>query len=195
LNTKAKQLDVSLTDIVLGCQKGTPLMQKKLYELYYHTMIKVAYRYTQDIEKAATVYNNAMLKVFNAITNYQEKGNLQAWIKQIVIHSAIDFVRVKNNFQEHAPITQHNEDEHFIDNAVFEKMDSQAIRTLINTLPEKLAAVFNLFVYEEYSHQEIAELLQIPIGTSRYYLSEARRLLKEKITNTISSPQKTYSHE
>ena len=70
------------------------------------------------------------------------------------------------------------------------KMSNADVKRLISKLPENAALVFNLYVYEEYNHNEISALLKIPSGTSRYYLSEARRLLKEVVTNNIHSLNK-----
>jgi RNA polymerase sigma-70 factor (ECF subfamily) len=64
-------------------------------------------------------------------------------------------------------------------------MSNEEIKGIISQLPQNAALVFNLYVYEEFNHYEIAALLKIPSGTSRYYLSEARRLLKEVVTNNI----------
>jgi RNA polymerase sigma-70 factor, ECF subfamily len=190
LKAQTRKLEHTITEIVKGCQQRQPLMQKRLYEYCYADMMKVAFRYTRDVDKAAQVYNDAMLKVFKSIDIYKEGGKLLAWIKKIVVNTALDFARVKNNFQQHTEIITHNEEDFSIENTVFERMDAQAIRVLINSLPEKTATVFNLYVYEEYNHNEIGILLNIPAGTSRYYLSEARRLLKEKIINPISSLNK-----
>lgn len=159
------------------------MMQKHLYEFCYTDMMKICMRYTKDIDKAAIVYNDAMLKVFKNIKQYDEQGKLLAWIKKVVVNTAIDYVRVKSNFLQEIAGNETIAEEHGIEETVFEKINGNEIRKLINSLPEKPAIVFNLYVYEEYDHNEIAELLKIPAGTSRYYLSEARRLLKEKVQN------------
>jgi DNA-directed RNA polymerase specialized sigma24 family protein len=84
-------------------------------------------------------------------------------------------------------IKEANEAAYAIEETVLHKMSALEIQKIIKQLPKNAATVFNLYVYEEYNHTEIAELLKIPAGTSRYYLSEARRLLKGKIENNIIS--------
>jgi RNA polymerase sigma-70 factor (ECF subfamily) len=180
-------LEPNLSQIADGCRKGEQLMQKQLYEFCYTDMMKICIRYTKDIDKSAIVFNDAMLKVFKSIGQYDEKGKIMAWIKKIVVNTAIDYVRIKSNF---LPEIVNKEDipENFsIDESVFEKMNSKDIQKLINNLPAKLAIVFNLYVYEEYDHNDISSLLKIPAGTSRYYLSEARKKLREIVLNPISS--------
>lgn len=158
-------------------------MQKKLYEYFYTAIMKICLRYTKDIDKAAIVYNDAMLKVFKTIDRYDEQGKIFSWVKTIVVNTAIDYVRVKSNFLPETFSDDVINEEYKIDQNVFEKMDVQEIKLLINSLPEKLALVFNLYVYEEYDHNEIGKLLAIPPGTSRYYLSEARKQLKDRVKN------------
>ena len=152
-------------------------------------MMKVCYRYTNDLETSAGIYNDAMLKVFCNIGTYKEDGKLIAWVKRIVVNTCIDHVRKKVPLQMTALNENHHSDA-IIENGVFIKMSNEAIKRLISRLPENAALVFNLYVYEEYNHNEIAALLKIPGGTSRYYLSEARRLLKELVSNNIHSLNK-----
>lgn len=152
-------------------------------------MMKLCYRYTNDVETSASIYNDAMIKVFNSIGAYQEDGKLVAWVKRIVVNTCIDHVRKKAPL-ETKELTENYNDNVAIENDVFVKMSNAEVKQLINQLPENAAMVFNLYVYEEYNHNEIAELLKIPSGTSRYYLSEARRLLKEVVANNIHSLNK-----
>jgi RNA polymerase sigma-70 factor, ECF subfamily len=181
---KIKYLTNDLTHIIQGCIKQEKLMQKNLYEHCYRNMMKVCCRYTNDVEIAGSLYNDAMVKVFKNINNYKEDGKFIGWVKTIVIHTCIDHVRIKSPIALKEYTTDYNEAA-FVDNEIIEKLDNAAIKQIINTLPKNSALVFNLFVYEQYSHNEIATLLNIPSGTSRYYLSEARSLLKNMFTNNI----------
>ncbi len=147
-------------------------------------MMKLCCRYTNDADTSAGIYNDAMLKVFSNIGTYKEDGKLMAWVKRIVVNTCIDHVRKKAPL-EMSELNENYKNGETIENEVFIKMSNAEIKRLISGLPENAALVFNLYVYEEYNHTEIAALLKIPSGTSRYYLSEARRLLKEVVTNNI----------
>ena len=164
-------------------------MQKGLYQHCYKEMMKLCYRYTNDVEVSASIYNDAMIKVFSNIGTYKEDGKLLAWVKRIVVNTCIDHVRKKAPFQM-KELNENHDIDAIIENDVFIKMSNAEIKRLISQLPKKAALVFNLYVYEEFNHNEIAALLKIPDGTSRYYLSEARRLLKEVVTNNIHSLNK-----
>ena len=152
-------------------------------------MMKLCYRYTNDLDTSASIYNDAMIKVFSNIGNYREDGKLMAWVKRIVVNTCIDHVRKKTPLQMKELHENHDSDA-VIENDVFIKMSNVEVKRLINQLPKNAALVFNLYVYEEYNHNEIAALLKIPGGTSRYYLSEARRLLKDVVANNIHSLNK-----
>jgi RNA polymerase sigma-70 factor (ECF subfamily) len=164
-------------------------MQKGLYQHCYKEMMKLCYRYTNDLETSASIYNDAMIKVFSNIGTYKEDGKLMAWVKRIVVNTCIDHVRKKVPIPMKELHENHNNDA-IIENDVFIKMSNAEVKRLIRQLPENAALVFNLYVYEEYNHNEIAALLKIPGGTSRYYLSEARRLLREVVNNNIHSLNK-----
>jgi len=164
-------------------------MQKGLYQYCYKEMMKLCYRYTNDVELSASIYNDAMIKVFDHIGSYKEDGKLMAWIKRIVVNTCIDHVRKKAPL-ETKELNENYHDTAVIENEVFIKMSNADVKRLISQLPGNAALVFNLYVYEEYNHNEIAALLKIPSGTSRYYLSEARRLLKEVVANNIHSLNK-----
>jgi RNA polymerase sigma-70 factor, ECF subfamily len=182
-------LDFNLLHIINGCVHKERLMQKALYEHCYVEMMKVCKRYTYDNEISGSIYNDAMVKVFNNISTYKEEGKIMGWIKRIVVNTCIDFVRLKTPILT-TDLQENQLEHHYINESVFDKMSANDIQKLIKELPIQIATVFNLFVYEEYTHTEIAELLKIPSGTSRYYLSEARRLLKNKLENPISSLNK-----
>ena len=161
-------------------------MQKALYSLCYDGMMKVCFRYANDMEMSATLYNDAMLKVFRNIDSYKDEGKIMGWVKRIVINTCIDYVRLKTPLPT-LEIKESNEADYAIEENVLDKISAVEIQKVISQLPKNIAIVFNLYVYEEFNHTEIGELLKIPSGTSRYYLSEARRLLKSKIENNIFS--------
>lgn len=161
-------------------------MQKALYSLCYDEMMKVCMRYTNDLETSASLFNDAMFKVFKNVDSYKNEGKIMGWVKRIVINTCIDYLRLKTPVPT-VEITESNEADYAIEENVLDKISALEIQKIINQLPKNLAMVFNLYIYEEFNHTEIGELLKIPSGTSRYYLSEARRLLKGKIENNIFS--------
>ena len=167
-------------DIINGCKKGNRKAQEKLYKNYYRSMATLCLRYTKSENDAIEVLNNGFLKVFNNIQRYEPaKASLYTWIRTIVINSCLDFIKSKQNLQ---PLNELNEaSEVHIPAEVISKMKASELLDLVRQLPPSSQAVFNLYVMEGYNHKEIAQLLGISAGTSKWHLSEARKILQQKI--------------
>jgi RNA polymerase sigma factor (sigma-70 family) len=148
-------------------------------------MNKICRRFCDDSATRANLYNDSMYKVFKNIGNYNDEGNIYSWIKRIVVNTCIDFVRKKTEIKPIA-ITEINEVDTSIEERILVKFTAASIRNTIAKLPPSQSTVFNLYVYEDYSHKEIAALLNIPEGSSKYYLSEARKKLKELVQSQLN---------
>jgi RNA polymerase sigma-70 factor, ECF subfamily len=176
---KKRFLSINTAILIKGCQQNDVLCQEQLYKLFYPDMIKVCYRYTNDLENAGTVYNNAMLKVFKGIDSYKEEGKLGGWVKAIVINCCIDFCKKKVIFHSSMDIIAENEVITLPN--VFERLSGKDIQQMIAELPKATAAIFNLYVYDGFTHTQIGELLNISDGTSKWHLSEAKKILRSKL--------------
>ena len=183
--TKRRFLSDHLDILVEGCRNNNLQSQHELYKLCYPDMIKVCYRYAPDADGAGTIYNDAMLKVFTNIHKYTDEGKLLGWIKTIVINCSIDFCKKKNIFKESVPYV--SQEEPILNAEAFDLLSGKEIQQLIAQLPPMTATVFNLFVYEGYTHKQIGEKLSISDNTSKWHVSEAKKILKQKLEN-LSEP-------
>ena len=172
---------VNYIEIIEGCVKKQIKSQEQLYRLLYPDMIKVCFRYATDADGAASIYNNAMLKVFNNIEKYKEDGKLKSWVKTIVTNCCIDFCKQKNIFK--SSIEQSDYTDVVIEPEVFNNISGKEVKAVIYSLPKATAIVFQLFVYEGLTHKQIAEQLSISEGTSKWHVSEAKTKLKNKFVN------------
>jgi RNA polymerase sigma-70 factor, ECF subfamily len=171
-------LQQDIQHILKGCIRKELVSQEKLYRLHYTEMIRVCVRYVQHSEDANALYNAAMLKVFDQLPAYQDQGNFQGWLRKIVINTCIDHCRKKVHFTR--TVDDLPEERNSLEPDAYRQISAREVVALIQQLPGNTALVFNLYVMEGYKHEEIAQLLQIPAGTSKWHLSEARRLLKQK---------------
>jgi len=146
-------------------------------------MIKICSRYAGDADGAGIIYNDAMLKVFRHINKYNEEGRLGGWIKTIVVNCSIDHCKKKNLFNATKSIGF--EEEVFIEPEVLDKIAGKEIQQLIEQLPKATAIVFKLFIYEGFTHKQVAAQLNISDGTSKWHMNEARKLLKEKFNSLV----------
>lgn len=166
----------SLNDLIQGCIRNDRRAQELLYKQYCQTMISVCLSYTRNEWDAKEVLQDGFLKVFRQIDKFDAtKASLYTWIRTIMVRTAIDFLRKKNQQPETAEWNEMYDPE--VDAEVIQSMSAQQVLHLLKQLPDILKAVFNLYVLEGYNHAEIATLLKINEGTSKWYLSEARKKL------------------
>lgn len=166
-----------LNKLVEGCINDDRNSQRKLYEHFYGKMMAVCLRYTGNRDDASEVLNMAFLKVFRNIGKFNSgQGALEAWIRRIVINSAIDQYRKNMRQQRTIDIetvryTKDSEQGHH-------DLEAEDILKLIQRLSPSYRTVFNLYAIEGYTHAEIAEELGISEGTSKSNLFKARMKLK-----------------
>lgn len=170
-------------ELISGCLVNDRQAQERLYKQFYGPMTSICMRYTRNEEDAIEVLHNGFLKVFKNIHTYDSgKASLYTWIRTIVVHSAIDFLRQKERNFSSVDIERVAEPE--IDSEVIQKMKAEEILKLVRKLPQATQAVFNLYVVDGYTHKEIGKLLGISEGTSKWHLSESRRQL-QKLLQTM----------
>jgi RNA polymerase sigma-70 factor (ECF subfamily) len=165
-------------ELVKACIKNDRIAQEALYKLYYADMLRVCNSYLRDKELAREAFNTGFLKVFQSVQNFDpEKGELGGWIRKIMISSSIDLCRKELKFN-HLTTEFTGDEEPFLSPAVLEKLYFQDVLQHIRALPFATQTVFNLSVIDGFSHKEIGEQLKISEGTSRWHLSEAKKLLR-----------------
>lgn len=185
------RLDLIQHDIIEGCLQQNRKSQEQLYRHCHAPMLRVCRLYIWQPQEAAALFNAAMLKVFTGIGQYGGKGDLMAWIRRIVVNTCIDHCRGQARFATQ-PLGGIMEEDFSVDPDVYAQFSVNDSIQLLHGLPPASAMVFNLFAIEGYKHQEIAEMLDISIGTSKWHLNEARRLLKQRLQNI--SNLSIYSH-
>lgn len=188
LTVKKRFLDTAIDTIIAGCRNNDLQSQQQLYKLFYPEMIRICCRYAGDMDGAGIIYNNAMLRVFKNINTYKEEGKFAGWIKTIVINSSIDFCKKKDPFKYSVEYSEM--EEVALSPDVFDHVSGKEIQKLIATLPTATATVFNMFIYEGYTHRQIGEILGISDGTSKWHVSEAKRQLKSTFEKFLQSATK-----
>lgn len=175
-----------IDDIIRGCKAANRQAQEKLYRSFYRVMMTLCLRYTKNEADAMEVLNTGFYKVYKNIDRYNpEKAKIYTWIRTIMINSCLDFIKSKSGQVAWKELGQAAQVD--LPPDVFARMSAADILQLVRQLPPATQAVFNLYVMEGFSHKEIANLLGTSDGTSKWHLSEARRLLQQLISKMEKS--------
>jgi len=152
--------------------------QKELYDTYAPKMLSVCRNYIADVHYAEDVMIKAFFKVFKSIDLYKSEGSFEGWIRRIMVNESLTFLRLNKSLI-------YLEEDKFADEPLENEEDMTGIdaQELLDSLPESYRAVFNLFVLEDFSHKEIANMLNITETTSKTQYFRAKNKLKEIILN------------
>lgn len=172
--------------ILLGSAENDRRSQKVLYEYCYRQFIRLCMRYYSNHEDARHALNNGFLKIVNGLQNVDlDELNFAAWAKRIIVNTLIDEYR-KNKNHNQVIVAKETESElansaEKVENLGSLELNYQEILDLLKTIPPISAHVFTLYVIDGYNHKEIGELLEISEGTSKWHLSTARKLLRDRL--------------
>jgi len=166
--------------LIKGCQNGEAWAQKQLYESYLPYVLTIARRFGISDQEMADVIQDIFIEIFSSIDKYNsDKGAFKYWLKSVAIHKVMNVQRKQGRKRE---ITvEHLEETLAGKNASTSNLDNEFLIQLIRELPDGYRRVFNLFVVDGFSHQEIGEKLGIDAGSSRSQLSRAKQLLRQKL--------------
>jgi RNA polymerase sigma-70 factor (ECF subfamily) len=171
-----------LKSIIEGCLRNEHKSQYQLYQMFYSSMTSVCMRYCKDREEANDMVQEGFIKVFKNLTRYEFKGSFEGWMRRIFVNNAIDNIRRKK--KDHLLLGEDEKMDAFaeFDLDPFEsdtELDPKMVMDAIQKLTPAYKAVFSLYVIEEYSHKEIAEMLNISVGTSKSNLAKAKQNLRK----------------
>lgn len=168
-------------DLIKACIKQERWAQKELYETYYSPMMGVCMRYSNNEDDALDILHEGFIKVFRNISKYQVGTSLSAWIRRIMVNTAIDFYR--KNIRRRTEDIEDAFDISTEEADAISKCAEKEILEAVQQLSPVYRAVFNLYVIEGYSHKEVGDLLNISESTSRSNLVKARTKLKKILTS------------
>lgn len=172
-------------NLITELRNQNRLAQKELFEKYSSKMLAVCRSYVSDFHHAEDCMLKAFVKVFKNIDSFKSQGSFEGWIRKIMVNECLDFIKLNKSMVYVDEFETEIETENFDEN-----LDEIDAFKILDQLPENYRTVFNLFVLEEYSHKEIAEILSISEANSKSQLFRAKRKLKELILQ-----QKKRTHE
>ncbi|MDY0780453.1 RNA polymerase sigma factor [Tenacibaculum sp. IB213877] len=170
---------INLLELIQKCKQNNLQAQAQVYQLFAGKLFALSLKYSRNREDAEDVLQDSFLTAFNKIHQFKNKGSFEGWLKRIAVNTALQKYREKSPLylvKEEQDIVE--EEEVVVDDA---KVDISFLLQLIQELPDRYRLVFNLYVLDNFSHKEIAEMLDISEGTSKSNLSRARLILKQKV--------------
>ena len=186
---------------IQGCVLNDRLSQKKIYTSFYNYAMTICGLYTNNYDDSVEIVNDGFLKVFKEIFRYQPAyanviSSFKGWLRKIMIHTAIDHFRknhkhrfIKELDSETTRLSAGGED-------VLDRISYNEIVVSMQKLTLGYRIIFNLFIVENFSHEEISKQLGISIGTSKSNLARGRKQLQQILLheNQIEIPKRKERH-
>ncbi|MCG8574566.1 MAG: RNA polymerase sigma factor [Flavobacteriales bacterium] len=171
--------------IIDACKKNDRRAQEKLYEWVYVKLMPTCMRYHKNEEDARAILNLGFVKICKNLDKLKENTPFEAWVRRIVMNTIIDEFRKNKNYMQLVDSKETDRELEIqglsVDNSVWSKLEMDVLMGLLKRLPDVSRKVFNLYVIDGYTHKEIGEMLEISDGTSKWHLSNARKLLREMV--------------
>lgn len=170
---------LSLDQLIENCKINDTKAQSELYKLFSSKLFSVCLKYSRNYAEAEDNLQDAFITIFKKIEQYKNKGSFEGWMKRVTINTVLQQYRNQKVFD----IVNEN----IIDDVELD-VDEDALSIdyllqIIQELPDRYRLVFNLYVLDGYSHKDIADMLDINIGTSKSNLARARYILRQTIEN------------
>lgn len=163
--------------ILAGCLQNDAAAQRELYNRYSPKMLSVCYRFAHSREDAEDMLQEGFIKVFTQIHTFQNKGAFEGWIRRIIVHTCINFLKKYKKFNENTDLAFANYLQ-VKEETLPSIMQAKQVVECIRLLPVGYRTVLNLYAIEGYNHKEIAEMLDIEESTSRSQYTRARVMLE-----------------
>lgn len=166
-------------DIIEGCVRWERSAQEKLYRHFSRDLFKVCKLYGTDATDAEDMLHDAFLHIFKHIGSYTFTGSFEGWMRRVTVNCCLQNLRKRKTYNQLAEVPVVDEEAGEMEVGIpFGRVLEE-----INKLPTKAGLVLKLYALEGWSHAEIAEELDITVGTSKSQLNYARSVLKQKLVS------------
>jgi len=174
----------ALDDLINDLKAGKRRAQSVLYKKYAPSLLGLCMRYSKSRAEAEDVLQDGFIKIFEKIGSLQKSSSLEPWMKRIMVNTAINSYHKNLKHYYHQDIDEVQIDDPIVDeNDYMPNISPDQVLRSIQNLPEGYKVVLNMYVFDGFSHKEIAEELNISINTSKTQLLKARRKLKVEFKN------------
>lgn len=186
-----------LEDIIKGCINGDKNAQKQMFLMFGNKMLGVCSRYCKNIEDAKDAMQDGFVKVFTGINTFKGESKFETWMTRLMVYTAID------NFKKNSKMYTYDPSDALLVNEETEEMEleferksnlQEKLKMCMDELPTGYRTVFNLYVIDGFTHNEIAEELGVSLGTSKSQLARARKMLQTIVKDKLGIEQGTQAY-
>jgi RNA polymerase sigma-70 factor (ECF subfamily) len=165
-------------ELIKACINGDTIAQKNLYTGHSSRMLSIISRYVKDQQIAEDILVDGFVKVFANLNKFRAEGPFEGWLRRIFVNECLMYLRKNSKLVFEELTIQHETHEY-----IFPVDDPSPVLKLVDLLPLGCKTVFNLYVFEELTHKEIADELSISVSTSKSQYQLARSKLLELYKN------------
>jgi len=174
------QVDIH-SELISRCKRGDRTAQHEIYNLYARGMYNTAMRIIQDSEDAKDVLQDAFIDMYTKLDSFREESTFGAWFKRIVVNKSLNHIKkARPQILDYEGVEVEYEDEPYSEPFNFSVSD---VQKAVKKLPHGYKLVFDLYMFEGYSHKEIASYLGITEATSKSQLSRAKVKMRELLNS------------
>ncbi len=172
-------------ELIEKCIENNRIAQKNLYDKYCSKLYVICLRYSHTKEEAEDILSEGFINIFTNLRSYKNEGSFEGWLCKIMVNTAISYIRTHSKHYFADDITEFNNMKDANIDYQIDRIDEKQLIKIIQKMPESYKIIFNLAIVEGHTHKEIAEILDINIGTSKSQLNKSKKWLKEKLETEL----------
>jgi RNA polymerase sigma-70 factor (ECF subfamily) len=167
-----------MNEMIDGCLRGSRESQKMLYEHFYGYAMSICLRYSRSREESREILNDGFMKIFTRLGTRDVNASFKSWLRRIMINASIDHYRKHAKHYQLKDVDDSMTRVSVVEAVALHELSYEELISMVQELSPAYRAVFNLYVIDGYTHEEIATQLSISVGTSKSNLFKAREHLK-----------------
>ena len=178
--------------LIEACLRNDRTSQKQLYLQFKDKLFVLCLRYANCHDDAEDILQEGFIKIFRDLHQYKGAGSLEGWMRKVVLNVALQYVtkQRKLKFESEDEFMDNNNWEDTQteqENDLFNEHLAKGLIQLMQNMPVGFRTVLNLYVLEGYTHQQIADQLEISVGTSKSQLNRAKKHLREALHKSLTN--------
>ena len=176
--------------LIKACTQNNAAAQRELYNRFSGMLFGICYRYAYNREDAEDMLQEGFIKIFSRITSFENKGNFEGWMKRVIVHTCINYLKKNQKFTDHISL-ENAQNLETKEEGIASKLLGKQVIECLRLMPIGYRTVINMYAIEGFSHKEIGDILEIEESTSRSQFIRGKNvlesiLIKKKIINSTS---------